>query len=155
MVVPARIFPKDPSHMGDSSYYTEAQIFGGVNIRKDVKEVIFTGPNKPNLVILDALESVNVPSRYVEYYVEKSLQSKLIRRDGFAMKMKKYEVVAQRGENSYLLTADGGKMGRVLDLDAGEFFPEFNFQSILMRGYWEEYTGDKTAEELLKEIENK
>ncbi len=69
--------------------------------------------------------------------------------------MKNYKVVAQRGERVYLLTADDGKMGRVLDLNNGEFFPEFNFQSILMRGYWEEYTGDKTAEELLKGIEIK
>lgn len=68
---------------------------------------------------------------------------------------KEYEVVAIRGKSSFLLTSDGGKTGRVLNLNEGVFYPEFNFQSILMRGYWEEYTGDKTAEELIKEIENK
>ena len=67
-------------------------------------------------------------------------------------KGKKYEVAAVRGETSFLLTADNGKTGRVLDSDAGVLYPEFNFQSILMRGYWEEYTGDKTAEELLRGV---
>lgn len=67
--------------------------------------------------------------------------------------MSKYIVAATRGEGVYLLTDDNGETGRVLNLTLSEkpFYPRFNFQSILMRGYWEEYKGDLKAEDLIKD----
>jgi len=52
------------------------------------------------------------------------------------------EIIAKRGETSYLLETSLG-MGRVLDLEQKVLFPELNIQSILARGYWEPYTGSQ------------
>jgi len=52
------------------------------------------------------------------------------------------EIVARRGETSYLLETAPG-IGRVLDLEQKVLFPEFNIQSIIARGYWESYTGSQ------------
>jgi len=52
------------------------------------------------------------------------------------------EIVAKRGETSYLLETVPG-MGRVLDLEQKVLFPEFNIQSILARGYWEPFAGSQ------------
>lgn len=47
--------------------YTEAQIFGGVDIKRDVKEVIFT-KSKPTVEITEALQSMGIHSIYDSNY---------------------------------------------------------------------------------------
>lgn len=58
--------------------------------------------------------------------------------------------IAAEGDDAYLLVVSGtageyGCIGRVLDLTQGILFPEFPYDSLLARGYWNEYTGPQTA----------
>ena len=60
------------------------------------------------------------------------------------------KLILQRGEGTYLIQTDEN-MAQVGDWDDKERFPEFNLQSILARGYWEDLTvPHPTLEELLK-----
>lgn len=56
------------------------------------------------------------------------------------------QIVAQQGKNpetaSYLIMT-GPNRARVFDGDVNILYPEFNMQSILSRGYWEDYTGSQ------------
>ena len=59
------------------------------------------------------------------------------------------KVIAQRDNDAYLIQT-GEETGQVVDWDDKARFPEFNLQSILARGYWEELTPPHpTLEELM------
>ena len=60
------------------------------------------------------------------------------------------KVVAKQGEDRFLLQINEQK-GRIIDLEQKKVFPENNIQSILLRGYWEEY--ELTEEETMKLLE--
>ena len=48
-------------------------------------------------------------------------------------------VLAKRGKSTYLVAeAAHAAVGKVIDLEYHEAFPEFNVHSILARGYWED-----------------
>jgi hypothetical protein len=53
------------------------------------------------------------------------------------------DVVAQRG-SSYLLQV-GEREGRVFDLRHGRLYAVMSLDSILARGYWEDFVGDPAA----------
>jgi hypothetical protein len=64
------------------------------------------------------------------------------------------KIIAQQEGEAYLIQT-GEETAQVVDWDDKERFPEFNLQSILARGYWEEVTAPHpTLEELMaiKEI---
>lgn len=71
------------------------------------------------------------------------------------------KILAKRGKNTYLiLTKDHEdplkRKGRVLSVICKTLYPEMKLDSILMRGYWEEYKGSQDKlKELLKSVENK
>ena len=59
------------------------------------------------------------------------------------------KVIAQRDNDAYLIQT-GEETGQVVDWDDKERYPEFNLQSILARGYWEDLTPPHpTLEELM------
>lgn len=60
------------------------------------------------------------------------------------------KVVAKQGEKRFLLQINKQK-GRIIDLVQKKVFQENNIQSILLRGYWEEY--ELTEEETMKLLE--
>lgn len=61
------------------------------------------------------------------------------------------KVVAKQGEERFLLQINEQK-GRIIDLEQKKVFPENYIQSILLRGYWEEYNLSKEeTKKLLKE----
>ncbi len=61
------------------------------------------------------------------------------------------QIVAKRGEAVFLL-AVSNKVGRVLDMESSILYPENDLESIVARGYWENYTGKQNAEELIKQV---
>jgi hypothetical protein len=60
------------------------------------------------------------------------------------------KIIAKQGEERFLLQINKQK-GRIIDLEQKKVFPENNIQSILLRGYWEEY--ELTEEETMKLLE--
>ena len=59
------------------------------------------------------------------------------------------KIIAQQEGEAYLIQT-GEETGQVVDGDDKARFPEFNLQSILARGYWEEVTPPHpTLEELM------
>jgi hypothetical protein len=69
-------------------------------------------------------------------------------------KMDGYTIIAQQGDSVYLLADKSGKKGRVLSLKQGSLFKPFNLQSIIARGYWEEYKGSQSKmDELIDEVD--
>lgn len=58
------------------------------------------------------------------------------------------KVIAIQGYSNFLIQTKENK-GRILDLDRNEFFPEFLIQSIIARGYWENWQG---SQKILKDI---
>lgn len=57
-----------------------------------------------------------------------------------------WRIVAVWGKSAYLVHTSGElhtikSKARVLDLNQGILFPEFALDSILARGYWDEYAG--------------
>ena len=66
-----------------------------------------------------------------------------------------YKIVAQQGKSVFLLADKTGKMGRVLSLTQKMLFKPFNLQSILARGYWEDFTGEQSVlSKLLKQVDD-
>lgn len=70
------------------------------------------------------------------------------------------KIAYQRGKNDYLVVEDSVEqigpqtMGRILDSGDGKLYPELPVQSILARGYWDEFTGSQSIlEPLLDEAE--
>jgi len=62
------------------------------------------------------------------------------------------KIIAHQGTSAYLVQVSKDK-SRVLDMDQKIFFKPFNTQSILARGYWEEYTPKEgELEKLLKKV---
>ena len=62
------------------------------------------------------------------------------------------EIIAIRGTRKYLVRINE-KLGIVYDVNEDTLFPPFNLNSILARGYWEEYTGSQ--DQLLEKIRSK
>jgi hypothetical protein len=62
------------------------------------------------------------------------------------------KIIAISGHSRYLLTDDNGKTGQVLDVNQDMLYPKFKLQSILERGYWQDYTGSQDI--LNKLLEN-
>ena len=60
------------------------------------------------------------------------------------------KIIAKQGEERFLLQINKQK-GRIIDLEQKKVFQENNIQSILLRGYWEEY--ELTEEETMKLLE--
>lgn len=71
-----------------------------------------------------------------------------------------YTVIAQRGQQYLLIESgvdpqDARAKGRILDVSQGRLFPALSVQSVLARGYWEEYTGPQAAlPRLLAQVED-
>jgi len=61
------------------------------------------------------------------------------------------KVIAQQDQEAYLIQTSE-ELGQVVDWDDKERFPEFNLQSILARGYWEELTAPHPTLQQLLEI---
>jgi hypothetical protein len=61
------------------------------------------------------------------------------------------KIIAQQDQEAYLIQTSE-ELGQVVDWDDKERFPEFNLQSILARGYWEELTAPHPTLEQLLEI---
>lgn len=53
-----------------------------------------------------------------------------------------WTIIATQGSEAYLIEMEKNR-GRVLDLNQGILFPEFNIHSIIARGGWEEFTGSQ------------
>lgn len=60
------------------------------------------------------------------------------------------EIIAQQGEDQLLLLYPN-EQGRILDMTSKLLFPKSHYQSILARGYWEDYQGNHDVELLLQE----
>ncbi len=64
-------------------------------------------------------------------------------------------VIAQRGENDFLIDLeDENHNAIVFDADDGTAYPPFYIESILARGYWEDFNGneDEIILKLPKEV---
>lgn len=61
------------------------------------------------------------------------------------------KIIAQQDQEAYLIQTSE-ELGQVVDWDDKERFPEFNLQSILARGYWEELTAPHPTLQQLLEI---
>lgn len=59
------------------------------------------------------------------------------------------KIIAQQGDDRLLLLYPNDR-GRVLDLRDNVLFQEIYYDSILARGYWEDYTGNHDVETLLE-----
>lgn len=64
------------------------------------------------------------------------------------------KIIGIKGKDTYLILTKGHddpfkQKARVLDVSRETFYPELKLHSILMRGYWKEYTG---SQDLLKEL---
>jgi hypothetical protein len=59
------------------------------------------------------------------------------------------EVIGQQGDDRLLLLYPNGQ-GRILEIRNRVLWPPMHYQSILGRGYWEEYTGNHVVEQLLE-----
>jgi len=62
-----------------------------------------------------------------------------------------YTIVAKQSKHRLLLAKDK-KTGRILDLEEKILYPENYLESIVARGYWQDYVGKQNAEELLKDV---
>ena len=71
------------------------------------------------------------------------------------------KIVGIKGTDSYLILTKGHddplkQLARVLSVSRETFYPEQKLHSILMRGYWEEYTGSQDKlKELLKLVKHR
>jgi len=54
------------------------------------------------------------------------------------------KVIAQRSNSDIFLIQTSEDKGRIADFEEGKYWPEFNVQSIIARGYWKEYIGSET-----------
>jgi hypothetical protein len=61
------------------------------------------------------------------------------------------EIVAQQGDDRLLLLYPNDR-GRILEVRANVIWPEIHYQSILARGYWDEYKGNYDLEMLLENV---
>lgn len=61
------------------------------------------------------------------------------------------EIIAQQGDDRLLLQYSG-EQGRILDIRVSKMWPAINVESILGRGYWEEYTGNHDITTLLQNV---
>ncbi|PWW31392.1 PD-(D/E)XK nuclease superfamily protein [Cytobacillus oceanisediminis] len=59
------------------------------------------------------------------------------------------EVIGQQGDDRLLLLYPN-EQGRILEIRNRVLWPPMHYQSILGRGYWEEYTGNHVVEQLLE-----
>ena len=70
------------------------------------------------------------------------------------------KIIGKRGKDNYLIywgirERDGADIARVLDLSQEKYFPPFNLQSILARGYWEPFEADEAfLHELLTKVKD-
>lgn len=55
-------------------------------------------------------------------------------------------VIAQREESDIYLIQVSETEGRIADFESGKYFPAFNIQSIIARGYWIELTEAEQSE---------
>lgn len=61
-------------------------------------------------------------------------------------------IIATQGSQCYLVLVAEDR-ARVLDLEARRYFPAFNLQSILARGYWQAYRGSqRVLRDLIKRV---
>ena len=64
--------------------------------------------------------------------------------------------IAQQGSRRFILVPEGvdnnTDQARVVDLDQGRLFKPWYLQSILARGYWADYEGTPTVDELLAQV---
>lgn len=61
------------------------------------------------------------------------------------------EIIAQQGDNRLLLLYPN-EQGRILDVKENLIYPEIHYQSILGRGYWDDYFGNHDVELLLENV---
>jgi hypothetical protein len=61
------------------------------------------------------------------------------------------KIVAQREGGDYLLIETRKDMGRVWDRAFNELFPEQSQAAILKFGYWTDYTGSESAEDIVQQ----
>ncbi len=60
------------------------------------------------------------------------------------------KIIAVQGDEVYLI-AIGNNLGRVLSLEQGIYFAPFNLESLIARGYWEDFKGNQSILNKLKE----
>jgi hypothetical protein len=51
--------------------------------------------------------------------------------------------IEYKNDRRFLISNNDRSLGVVYDLDKNEVYGPTNFQSILLRGYWEPYTGSQ------------
>lgn len=61
------------------------------------------------------------------------------------------EIIAQQGEDRLLLLYSNDQ-GRILDVNENVIWPAIHYESILARGYWDEYKGNWDLETLLENV---
>jgi hypothetical protein len=86
------------------------------------------------------------------YKTELEIHAKLAKKNGTKVrvisKQTTRKVVAKQGCCRYLVDVGDGK-GVIVDMTAKHAFEPFNIQSIIARGYWEEYADDN-EEDILR-----
>jgi hypothetical protein len=70
---------------------------------------------------------------------------------GYYERIESFEVIAQRGEDCFLLLYEGEE-GRILDLRARILFPPMNVHAILAKGYWEDFKSNRDIAAEMKDI---
>ena len=63
-------------------------------------------------------------------------------------------IVGQSVGGDALLIDVGEGMGRVLDLRHRRFFAPLSIQSIIARGYWQDYDGEQNLDERLEGVQD-